>query len=74
MTHNVANVTQELIFKAMFEQIPYNIAVIDKDYNIIQANENFAEYFGNWKKQKCYRVYKKLNEPCKDCPTEEVFK
>ncbi len=58
----------------MFQQIPYNVAVIDQDYNVVEANNNFKEYFGSWKSKKCYAVYKKLNEPCKDCPTKEVFK
>ena len=58
----------------MFQQIPYNVAVIDRNYNLIVANENFAEYFGIWKRQKCYKVYKKLDEPCKSCPADQVFK
>ncbi len=58
----------------MFQQIPYNVAVIDRDYNIVEANDNFKDYFGKWKKRKCYSVYKKLDEPCKNCPTKEVFK
>lgn len=58
----------------MFQQIPYNVAVIDRDYNIVEANSNFKEYFGSWKNKKCFAVYKKLNEPCRDCPTKEVFR
>ncbi len=58
----------------MFQQIPYNVAVIDRDYNIVEANNNFKEYFGNWRSKKCYAVYKKLNEPCRNCPTKEVFR
>ena len=63
-----------LIYQELFEQAPYNIAVIDRDYNIVKANNNFKEYFGNWKKQKCYSVYKKLDSPCKECPAVKVFK
>lgn len=58
----------------MFQQIPYNVAVIDRNYNIVEANNNFKEYFGSWKNKKCFAVYKKLNEPCTNCPTKEVFK
>jgi signal transduction histidine kinase len=49
------------------------VAVIDREYNIVQANTNFEGYFGNWQNKKCYSVYKKLDEPCKECPTTEVF-
>ncbi|MBT8393004.1 MAG: PAS domain-containing protein [Ignavibacteriaceae bacterium] len=58
----------------MFEQVPFNVAVIDRDYNVVEANQNFKDYFGNWKGKKCYSVYKKLENPCNDCPSEEVFK
>ena len=58
----------------MFRQIPYNIAVIDREFNIVEANKNFTEYFGSWRNKKCYAVYKKLDEPCKHCPAMDVFK
>ena len=45
--------SNEIILQELFEQVPYNIAVIDKDYNIVKANDNFKEYFGSWKKKKC---------------------
>jgi PAS domain S-box-containing protein len=48
--------------------------VIDHDYNIVEANHNFRNYFGPWRNKKCYSVYKKLNEPCKHCPAKDVFK
>ena len=61
------------ILNELYQQIPDNIAVIDRNFNIIDANDNFAEHFGNWQNKKCYAVYKKLNEPCDYCPTMEVF-
>lgn len=48
--------------------------MIDREYNIVQANKYFKEYFGNWQGKKCYSVYQKKNKPCKDCPTTKVFK
>ena len=62
------------ILQELFQQVPFNVAVIDRGFNIVQANNNFKDYFGNWRDKKCYAVYKKLNEPCKNCPAEEVFK
>ena len=64
----------DIIFRELFQQVPFNVAVIDRDYNVVEANNNFTEYFGDWKNKKCYAVYKKLKEPCKDCPSVEVFK
>jgi len=64
----------DLIFHELFQQVPYNVAVIDREYNVVKANDNFTEYFGDWRNKKCYAVYKKLKKPCKDCPSKEVFK
>ncbi len=63
----------DLVFHELFQQVPFNVAIIDRDYNIIMANDNFTEYFGDWKGKKCYAVYKKLSKPCAECPSEEVF-
>lgn len=64
----------DMIFRELYHQVPFNVAVIDRKYNIVEANDNFKEYFGDWKGKKCYSVYKKLKEPCKDCPSDEAFK
>jgi len=64
---------RQWMHKQLFEQIPFNVAIIDKDYNIIEANNNFKQYFGEWKKQKCYKVYQKFDSPCKDCESQFVF-
>ncbi len=64
----------DMIYEELFHQVPFNVAVIDRNYNVVEANKNFTEYFGNWKNKKCYAVYKKLKKPCKDCPSVEVFK
>jgi len=64
----------DMIFQELFHQVPFNVAVIDRNYNVVEANRNFTEYFGDWKNKKCYAVYKKLDKPCKDCPSAEVFK
>ncbi len=57
----------------MFHKVPFNVAVIDRDYNIVDANERFAEHFGEWRGKKCYAAYKKLKEPCAQCNSLKVF-
>lgn len=59
--------------KDLFQQVPTNVAVIDRDFNIIDANSNFSEYFGEWSGEKCYKVYKDRNRPCKDCDAIKTF-
>jgi len=60
-------------FERIFEMVPFGIAVIDRDYNIVHANDNFEAYFGEWRDKKCYAVYKKLDSPCPHCSTRKVF-
>jgi PAS domain S-box-containing protein len=57
----------------LFEIVPFNIAVIDKEFNIVAANNNFREYFGELSKKKCYEVKRKSDSICKDCRIDEVF-
>jgi histidine kinase len=60
-------------FRDLFEQLPFNIAIIDRDFNIIDANSSFTDYFGLWKGRKCYNVYKRLNSPCNGCNARLAF-
>ncbi len=61
------NDLKDKIYSGLFEQVPINIAIIDRDYNIVMANKNFEDKFGEWKNQKCYSVYKNRQQPCEKC-------
>ncbi|MCP4566181.1 MAG: PAS domain-containing protein [FCB group bacterium] len=63
----------DMMYKTLFNEVPFNIAVIDRDFNIIEANNSFERHFGQWRGKKCYAVYKKLHRPCDDCPSTRVF-
>ncbi|MBZ0241871.1 MAG: PAS domain-containing protein, partial [Bacteroidales bacterium] len=64
---------QELLAEQFYDLVPYNVAIIDRNFNIVQANHNFREYFGDWEGKKCYEVYKKSGKQCSACKTGEVF-
>ncbi|MFC1586456.1 PAS domain-containing protein, partial [Fibrobacterota bacterium] len=66
--------SQTWLFSALFHQSPLNIAVVDREYNILEANSKFKEYFGEWKNKKCYQVYKSGTSPCPDCKARATFK
>ena len=53
--------------REILEQLPFNVAIIDRNFNVIDANSDFAEHFGPWKGKKCYEVYKKSSVPCEPC-------
>ncbi len=63
----------EWLYHGLFEQVPFNVAIIDRDFTIIEANGNFADYFGNWKGKKCYKVFKNLEAPCLGCNAQLTF-
>jgi signal transduction histidine kinase len=62
-----------MVCLTLFEEMPLNVAVIDREYNIVDANTRFTKKFGDWEGKKCYAVYKKLDQPCDNCPSAKVF-
>jgi PAS domain S-box-containing protein len=57
----------------LYDLIPFNLAVIDRSFNIIKANNNFRQYFGDWEGKKCYEVYKNKSQRCEYCKVSEVL-
>ncbi len=64
---------KNFLAEQFYDLVPFNVDVIDKDLNIIEANNNFREYFGDWEGKKCYEVYKKASSKCSHCKIKEVF-
>lgn len=64
---------QELIAEQFFDLVPFNVAINDRNLNIVKANNNFREYFGDWEGKKCYEIYKKSPYQCKHCRIQDVF-
>ena len=61
-------------YKTLFENVPTYVAVVDRNFQIVQANRNFRETFGDLEGDHCFLVYKGLDGKCKDCPVEIAFK
>lgn len=62
-----------LLLSRSMLQAPFNVAVIDRDHKIVAANENFEEYFGNWRDRHCYEVYKGKSRICDNCQSDATF-
>ena len=59
---------------AMLESINDHMSMLDKDLNIIWANETAKKIFGNdIIGKKCYQVHHKRKEPCHPCLTLKAF-
>ncbi len=63
----------EWMYRGLFDQAPFNVAIIDRNYNIVAANDRFGDYFGKWRNQKCYKAYKNLDAPCLECKAQLTF-
>ena len=57
----------------LFEHAPCNIAIIDRDYTIVDNNRNFMDVFGDGRGRKCYEIYKGRTERCDQCVSERTF-
>jgi PAS domain S-box-containing protein len=64
---------ERLLGSALFQQVPFNLAVIDRDFHVLAANNNFEEYFGNWRNHCCYEVHKRSAHPCAHCQAKATF-
>lgn len=60
-------------YRKMFETVPCYITVQDRDYRLIQFNQEFARRFDPTPGDFCYRAYKGREEKCVICPVEKTF-
>lgn len=67
------NELDRLLGRSMFEQVPFNVAVIDREFRVVAANTGFEEYFGDWRGRRCYEVYKRATQPCPRCQAPAMF-
>lgn len=63
----------QMLGPGLFEQVPFNVAVIDRDFQVVAANRNFREFFGNWEGRKCHEVFKDSATRCAHCRAASVF-
>jgi histidine kinase len=61
-------------YQTLFEEVPCQISVQDRDFRIIQVNRVFSERFGDRLGEYCYRAYKDRDEVCPVCPVEGTFR
>jgi len=57
--------------------ISAGLSIIDSNFRIVWVNKIQTNWFGPSKDicgKKCFHVYKRTDQICKNCPTEKVFK
>jgi signal transduction histidine kinase len=58
----------------LWDQVPVRISVINRDFEIVDANRSFVEAYGEWQGHPCYAVYKGRSERCEICGAAATFK
>jgi histidine kinase len=60
-------------FRNLFERVPCEITVQDKDYKLLRYNRKFAEKFKPKLGDFCFHAYKGRTSKCEICPVEKTF-
>lgn len=60
-------------WKATFDSLPYGIMLIDREFNIIRANNYISDLCGTAAQdqvfnKKCYKMIHKIDKPAHNCP------
>ncbi len=63
----------ELLGRGLLDHVPFNVAVIDRDFQVVAANHNFREFFGDWEGRRCHEVLKGSADRCARCSARAVF-
>ena len=64
---------QKWLHTQLFDHVPCNIAIIDRNYRIVDHNRSFAEVFGEGKGRPCFEIYKGRSERCSHCMAAQTF-
>ena len=57
----------------LFDQVPVNISVIDRDFRIVEANRQFTDTYGPWQDRLCHELYKGRSDRCERCAAAKTF-
>ncbi|MBW1683726.1 MAG: PAS domain-containing protein [Deltaproteobacteria bacterium] len=61
------------IGRQLFEHVPNNIAVIDRNFNVVVANSQFKAVFGDPAGKHCFEAYKSRDSVCEHCMAARTF-
>ena len=48
--------------------------IIDKNYNVIYVDPEWARQYGDWKGKKCFEYFMDRKNPCPECAVEKAIK
>ncbi|WP_300154124.1 response regulator [Solidesulfovibrio sp.] len=60
-------------FQRLFDAVPATIAVVDRDFCLVEANRRFRQDFGPERAHKCFSLFAHGDAPCQRCPVSRTF-
>ncbi len=57
----------------LFDQVPCNITVLDRNLKVVRTNNKIHQTFGEAIGKFCYQVFKNRETECEDCPARRSF-
>ncbi|MCP3900064.1 MAG: PAS domain S-box protein [Desulfobacteraceae bacterium] len=60
-------------YKLLFDQVPCNIIIIDREFRIVRANKRALDMLGSISGEYCYATLKNRNEKCLECTARRTF-
>jgi PAS domain S-box-containing protein len=77
IVHIFTNITEATLIRdehqILFDQVPCNILLIDKDFHIVKANKRLRDSLGNPEGQFCFKALKGLKHKCSECTARQTF-
>jgi len=61
-------------YQKLIQSVTDYVIVINRNYQIIMANELFKNKFGMQPNALCYNIWKNRDEKCEDCLVEQTFR
>jgi signal transduction histidine kinase len=69
----VRSAISDWIETKLYDEVPVDICVIDRNFHIVDANRRFGETYGDWEGRTCYVVYKGRTSRCPVCALVSTF-
>ncbi|MBU2453778.1 MAG: PAS domain S-box protein, partial [Proteobacteria bacterium] len=60
-------------YKLLFEQVPCNVIIINRQFQIIRANKRAKDMIKNLQGEYCYSALKARKEKCLECTARQTF-
>lgn len=61
-------------YQALFQKVPCFVAVINRDFRVVRANEQFRRTFGEPTGEHCHELFKRSPDRCTGCLVEQTFR